>query len=93
MIQSHTDPLPYSWLTPCIDSVKRWADRHRIDYQWLGDELFEGLDPEVIRNTAKQKVVATDLARLLVLEKSLLQYERVIWCDADNLSTFVAYFG
>ncbi|MEM8766156.1 MAG: hypothetical protein AAGE43_01830 [Pseudomonadota bacterium] len=66
--------------------MRRWASVHGFDYQFLGDELFAELSPELWAKTRKQPVVAADLARLLMLEKLLAEgAERVVWIDADVL--------
>ena len=84
VIQSHCQPLPYSGLQVCIDSVKTWADLHHYDYEFLDDELFDYVPIDIIEKTKNQKVIATDLARLKILQKYLSKnYETVIWCDAD----------
>ena len=86
VFQSHRQPLPHPWLTPCIDSVKNWATKKGYDYQLLGDEIFETLPQWVLEKTQTQKVIATDLARLKCLQQFLLAgYQRVIWLDADFL--------
>ncbi len=86
IIQSHRSPLPHQWLEPCIASIKHWADFNQYHYQWLGDELFDCLSPELREKTNSQKVIATDLARLKTLQHYLTQgYQTVIWCDADFL--------
>lgn len=52
----------------------------------MGDELFDCLSGELINKVAHQKVIATDLARLQVLQSALLEgYQRVVWLDADFL--------
>ena len=86
VIQSHQTPLPYSWIQACLDSVSNWSDSNGYDYQKLGDELFDSLPEGILEKTHQQKVVATDLARLLVLRNYLDRgYERVVWLDADFL--------
>lgn len=56
------------------------------EYHFLGDEIFDCLPAELLDKTRHQKVVASDLARLLVLKDSLNRgYETVIWLDADFL--------
>lgn len=85
VVQSHTDPLPFSWLSQCLDSVKSWSIANGYDYQFLGDELFHLIDSDLVQKTIHQKVIATDLARLYVLKKNLDTYDRVIWLDADFL--------
>jgi hypothetical protein len=91
VIQSHRTPLPMPWLAKCIDSVKEWAEYHSFDYSFLGDELFDCLSPEILKKTAEQKVIATDLARLKKMQFFLAQgYQTVVWCDADFLVFDVA---
>ena len=86
VLQSHTQPLPTSWLSNCIDSVKYWAASKQYDYEFINDELFNYLSEEVLEKTKKQKVIATDLARLKLLQNYLAKgYQAVIWCDADFL--------
>ena len=86
VIQSHRQPLPYQWITRCIESVKIWAEQNKFDYLLLGDELFDYISSDLIEKTKKQRVIATDLARLKVLQKYLdLGHETVVWCDADFL--------
>jgi len=86
VIQSHRTSLPFVWLQECIDSVQAWAANSGLDYQWLGDEIFDSLAPELIEKTQTQKVIASDLARLKAMQQALAEgYQRVIWCDADFL--------
>ena len=86
VIQSHRDPLPYSWLRPCLESVKRWARANAYDYRFVGDELFDPIAPELLEKTASQRVIASDLARLKWMQASLADsYQCVVWCDADFL--------
>lgn len=86
VIQSHRSPLPYRWLERCLASVRDWCALHAYGYRFLGDELFEGL-PESIRSTVPgQTVIASDLARLLVLRDALHSgYQTAVWLDADVL--------
>ena len=86
VIQSHRQPLPYPWISTCLDSVKYWAEVNNLEYQFIGDELFDYAVPKNLKKTAKQIVIATDLARLYAMQDYLAQgYETVIWCDADFL--------
>ncbi|MBV1905387.1 MAG: hypothetical protein KUG75_04865 [Pseudomonadales bacterium] len=86
VIQSHRQPLPYGWLQSCLDSVQRWAIHNNFDYRFIGDEIFELLDPLIRLKTANQIVVASDIARLLAIDKALKKgYDCVVWCDADFL--------
>ena len=86
VIQSHRNPLPFGWMHNCVDSVRQWAAQRNYDYRWLGDELFAAVGEHLLRKTRKQPVVATDLARLIWLQRGLAEgYDRVVWCDADFL--------
>jgi len=86
VIQSHREPLPCSWLRRCLDSVADWARLNRYEYRYLGDELFAPLDRELLEKTRTQRVIASDLARLISLQRGLAEgFDRVVWCDADFL--------
>jgi len=86
VIQSHRTPLPFIWLQDCVRSVQNWSADSGLDYQWLGDEIFDSLDSELIEKTQSQKVIASDLARLKAMQQALAKgYQRVVWCDADFL--------
>jgi hypothetical protein len=86
VIQSHRAPLPYPWLGRCLASVRDWCAQHRYGYRFLGDELFERVPGALLRKTRAQPVIATDLARLRVLQEALAEhYRAVIWLDADVL--------
>lgn len=86
VIQSHRSPLPCPWIERCLESVRDWCVKRRYDYRFMGDELFDGVPDGLLRKTREQKVVATDLARLTVLQDALREnYKTVIWLDADFL--------
>ena len=86
ILQSHTQPLPVKWLDICIQSVKIWAEQNNFTYQFIGDELFDCVPNELLEKTRHQRVIATDLARLKLLQEYLRQgFSAVIWCDADFL--------
>ena len=85
VVQSHRSPLPYSWIEQCLQSVKDWSHANSYDYQFLGDEIFNRVPAELLARI-QHKVVATDLARLLVLKEVLeTGYKTVVWMDADFL--------
>ena len=86
VLQSHKQPLPAEWIRQCLDSVESWASNNGYDYRFIGDEIFDYLTAEQLVKIAKQKVIATDLARLLAIKDHLhTDYQRVVWCDADFL--------
>lgn len=86
VLQSHRQPLPTSWISSCIDSVKVWAETNRYEYQFLGDEFFDYVPTALLEKTKSQLVIATDLARLKALQDFLKRgYDVVVWCDADFL--------
>lgn len=86
VIQSHRDPLPYAWLLDCMESVQEWASHNRFDYRFMGDELFEPMEESIRQKTRGQIVIASDIARLIQLQRALEEgYRTVVWCDADFL--------
>ena len=86
VLQSHTSPLPFSWIQACLDSVKNWASDNQFDYTFIGDELFDHIDEDLLKKLGRQIVIATDLARIRLLQAYLKQgYDTVVWCDADFL--------
>lgn len=86
VIQSHRSPLPYAWIERCLASVRHWCALNQYEYRFIGDELFDGVPVSLLQKTKDQTVIATDLARLLVLQDALKQnYQTVVWLDADVL--------
>lgn len=93
VLQSHREPLPLPWLGRCIDSVAGWCRSFGYDYRWVGDELFDRVDNDLLDRTRTQNVIATDLARLEWLKAGLADgYDCVVWCDADFLIFNAAAF-
>jgi len=86
VLQSHRSPLPCSWIAHCLASVRDWCVLNHYDYHFMGDALFDWVPADLLRKTQVQRVVATDLARLLVLQNALNDgYDMAIWLDADFL--------
>ncbi len=86
VLQSHTQPLPATWIQTCLDSVRKWAHSNQYDYKFYDDELFKFIDDELLKKFTRQPIIATDLARLKLLQHYLQNnYSTVIWCDADFL--------
>lgn len=86
VLQSYKHPITESWLDTCIRSVKIWSDINKFSYQFIDDSLFNYVSEGVLKKTIHQKIIATDLARLMLLQDYLSKgYETVIWCDVDFL--------
>jgi hypothetical protein len=86
VVQSHAAPLPAAWYEPCIGSVRGWAEAQAFDYRWISDDLFDRLPGSLRVRTRTQPVIASDLARLIVLQEAFeAGYERAVWVDADVL--------
>ena len=86
VIQSHRDPLPFAWLRRCLDSVEDWARSRDYDYRFLDDRIFAPVARDLLEKTHAQRVIASDLARLISLQQALTEgYDCVVWCDADFL--------
>lgn len=86
VIQSASTPLQYPWIMQCLSSVQQWCELNGYEYQFLGDEFFDGVSEELLEKTKAQRVIATDLARLIVIKEALAKgYEAVVWLDADFL--------
>ena len=75
-----------NWLQICLNSVRNWCQQKGWEYALIGDEIFSLLPSWYWEKTRHQKVIATDLGRLLLAQKFLNQgYDRAIWLDADVL--------
>lgn len=86
IIQSHRLPLPYPWLAQCLESVRRWCELNHFEYQFLSDELYDYMPEDLVEKVVDQKVIASDLARLNVLQDALSKgFGAVVWLDADFL--------
>lgn len=86
VLQSHKQPLPYAWLSECLDSVRNWAGQSGFSYRFLDDELFALLDRSLRDKFADRPVILSDLARLRWIQRFLEEgWQRVVWLDADVL--------
>ena len=54
-----------------MESVRDWCGLNDYQYRFIGDELFASLPAELLEKTIEQPVIASDLARLLVLQAAL----------------------
>lgn len=84
VLQSHNPTKLAGWLLRAQVTVQRWAAERQYAYTFLDDRLFDVLPDHLKANNVIHRVMATDLARLLVIEKQLSSaYDRVIWLDCD----------
>ncbi len=86
ILQSHAPDALTPWLRKCLASVEAWAALVGADYRFQGDELFDHIPAWVRDKVAPQTVIATDLARLRLMQQALREsYDRALWLDADML--------
>jgi hypothetical protein len=86
VVQSCSPAQQQGWIGTCLESVQQWAASRGFAYRFVGDEIFR-LVPDWYRDkTGSKKPVATDYARLVLLQQALDEgYDEVIWLDADVL--------
>ncbi len=78
--------MPAPWYEACLESVRAWAQARSYEYRFIGDEIFTRLPVGLEAIVVEQPVVASDLARLILLQAALADgYERAVWVDADVL--------
>ncbi len=84
VLQSHRSPRMGAWWQACLQSVQAWADARGYHYRFVDDALFDRLSPDVRARCADRRVIATDLARLALLQEALDEgHQAAVWCDAD----------
>lgn len=72
-----------AWIARCLESTRHWARLRGFDYQFIDDRFFDYV-PRELRAQTSNKVVLSDLARLLVSRELLAKrYRRTVWVDAD----------
>lgn len=77
-----TDRVPV-WISRCLESARRWAEIRGFEYKFLDDRFFDFI-PAELRARTTNKVILSDLARLLVSRDLLGKgHRRFIWIDAD----------
>ena len=79
-------------ITACLRSVHAWAEAVGYDYSFVGDELFDPLPGWFVDGVNGNRLIMSDLARLLWLREQLESYELAVWIDADVLVFAPAYF-
>lgn len=86
VIQSCSAAARQGWMGQCLTSVQRWAALHGHEYRFLGDEIFDVVPPWYLAKVAAKLPVATDYARLVLLQQALDDgYDEALWFDADLL--------
>lgn len=69
-----------------MESVRAWADQQGFHYHFVGDELFDLVDPKLDAKLRGRNPIRADLARLRLMENYLRTPGRAaIWVDADTL--------
>jgi hypothetical protein len=72
-----------AWIGRCMESARAWARLRGFEYRFIDDRFFEYV-PAQFRAKIDDKVLWSDLARLLVARELLAsEFERVVWIDAD----------
>lgn len=86
VLQSHNRQQITPWMERCLASVTEWAAMHGMAYRFHDDDLFDFVPDEVLEKVGDQTVIATDLARLRLMQHYLKRgHPRVFWLDADML--------
>lgn len=86
ILQSHAEEALRPWVSRCLASVREWATQIGADYRFMHDDLFDHIPAWVREKVAPQTVIATDLARLRLMQNVLQEgYDRAVWLDADVL--------
>lgn len=70
------------WIQKCMQSIKDWSEYNGYEYKLVGDEFFS-LKPSWC--SISNKWVITDICRLVMIANYLLEYDRVVYADADFL--------
>lgn len=86
VLQSHNRQQITPWMECCLASVTDWAAMHDMAYRFHDDDLFDFVPDWVLEKVGDQKVIATDLARLRLMQHYLKRgHPQVFWLDADML--------
>lgn len=86
VIQSCSAAARAGWMGHCLASVEHWAALQGHDYRFVGDEIFALVPPWYLAKVSGKLPVATDYARLVLLQQALATgYDEAVWLDADLL--------
>ena len=84
ILQSHHDGAPAPVAT-CVESVRTWATDAGHAYAFVGNALFDPLPAWFADGVGGNRLIMSDLARLLWLREQLKTYDMAVWIDADVL--------
>lgn len=83
-----------TWITPCMKTVKSWAEKKGFDYEFIDDRLFDYVPDWYIKKTNNNILPISDLARLELAKEYLAKgYDRTIWVDADVVVFDIDHFN
>ena len=75
-----------AWIDRCMASVRSWAALQGWSYQFMGDEIFDLVAPDLRAKLRDRTPILADLARLELMQQHLDQEGgRALWIDADSL--------
>jgi len=84
VIQSCSVLQRQGWQGVCLQTAQAWAAQQGHDYRFIGDEIFDLVPTWYMDKVGTKLPVATDYARLLLLQQALKEgYGQVLWLDAD----------
>lgn len=83
VLQSYRTSDVAPWITRSLGTVRGWAESQGFAYAFLDDAFFDILPPWFRARAGGDRVIMSDLARLLHARRLLGEHERVVWVDAD----------
>jgi len=74
------------WIDRCMASVRNWAALQGWSYQFIGDEIFDLVAPDLRVKLQDRTPILADLARLELMQQHLdREGGQALWIDADSL--------
>jgi hypothetical protein len=84
LVLQSSPPGTHKAIRRCLRSVEGWAAGNGFAYRHLDDALFEAVPRWAWTKFGAQRVVLSDLARLLWVKRLLDEgWPRVLWLDSD----------
>ena len=75
-----------AWIDRCMASVRNWAALQGWSYQFIGDEIFDLVAPELRAKLKGRTPILADIARLELMQQHLdKEGGQALWIDADSL--------